>query len=190
MIPQRLSAKLIIDNPAVVDLPSVIPIFHRWIQQNSAEGLLIDVADYKHVHQGPGVVLIGYEGDYAVDMRDGRPGVQYTRKRDWADDSVADAGLRFRRRVRTVLRLAHQAGNTLQTEQLPAGRLDVRGNEIELRLLDQLQTPNTVETYEAVRADVEAVLAEFYPGKAFTLQQATTDRRLPLTIQTTVAQIA
>ena len=182
MIPQRISAKLFVDNPEAVDLPAVIPVFHRWIQQGAAEGLLIDVADYRHVPDGPGVLLIGHEGDYAVDLRDGRPGVQYTRKRGWTDDPADEPGQRLRQRLRVTLRLATQAGDALQAERLPAGRLAVRRDAVELRLLDQLRTPNSVEVFAAVRPAVQAVLAEFYGGKAFTLQQASTDPRLPLTI--------
>ena len=43
----------------------LIPVYHRWIQQNALEDLLIDVADYSHVPSGPGVMLIAHEGNYA-----------------------------------------------------------------------------------------------------------------------------
>ena len=78
---QRIQVKYFVKNPDVVDLPAIVPIFHTWIQKASLEGLLIDVADYKHVHEGPGIVLIGHEGDYAMDMGSGRPGLLYIRKR-------------------------------------------------------------------------------------------------------------
>lgn len=182
MIPQRISVKLFVDNPETVHLPAVIPVFHRWIQQGAVEGLLIDVADYRHVPDGPGVLLIGHEGDYAIDTRDGRPGVQYTRKRGWPDDRAEEPGHRLRQRLRVTLRLARQAGDALQAERLAAGRLAVRRDAVELRLLDQLRTPNSAGIFAAVCPDVEAVLAEFYAGMAFTLQQASTDPRLPLTI--------
>ena len=55
-------------------------MFHSWIQEQVGEGLLLDVADYRHVHEGPGVILIGYEGNYSVDNTDNRLGVRYNRK--------------------------------------------------------------------------------------------------------------
>ena len=44
------------------------------------EELLIDVADYLHVHNGPGIMLIGHEADYSLDNRAGRLGLLYNRK--------------------------------------------------------------------------------------------------------------
>ena len=44
------------------DLEPLIPIFHGWIQDQVSEELLLDVADYRHVPAGPGVMLIGLEG--------------------------------------------------------------------------------------------------------------------------------
>lgn len=187
MLPHRISAKFPIANPAALDLPAVIPVFHRWIQQSAAPGLLIDVADYRHVPDGPGVLLVGHQGDYAVDLRDGRPGVQYTGKRGWPDDPAGDPGQRLRTRLAAVLNLARQAGQTLRAEPFPRGRLAVREDEVELRFLDHLRTPNDVETFAAVRPQVEAALAELYPGKAIVLRHASADPRLPLTIHATLA---
>lgn len=71
--PKRLSVKLFANNPKVVEAKAFGPIFQGWIQRNAIENeLLIDVVDYKHVHHGPGIILIGYEGDYAYDSIDGR----------------------------------------------------------------------------------------------------------------------
>jgi len=74
----RISVKYFVTDPTVVNLDEIVPVFHRWIQNQSVEGFLIDVADYKHVCQGPGVVLIGHEADYALDMTGGRPGLLYS----------------------------------------------------------------------------------------------------------------
>ena len=50
-----------------IDILKLSPVYHRWIQQNALEDLLIDVADYSHVPAGPGVMLIAHEGNYALD---------------------------------------------------------------------------------------------------------------------------
>src|SRR5688572_25259119 len=78
----RLSVKFYLNNDNTLDWASLIPVFHRWIQTRAVEGLLIDVTDYKHVPQGPGLLLIGHEGDYAIDESDGRLGLRYTLKRE------------------------------------------------------------------------------------------------------------
>lgn len=56
---------------------AAITVFHRFIQRGMVEGLLIDVADYQHVPQGPGVLLVGHDIDYGISER----GFQVVRKR-------------------------------------------------------------------------------------------------------------
>jgi hypothetical protein len=83
VLAQQLSVKLFARDPAAVDLAGFIPIFHRWIQESRLAGrLLIDVADYRHVPNGPGVVLIAHEAHYALDAEHGPLGLQCARRRD------------------------------------------------------------------------------------------------------------
>ena len=77
---QHLNVKLLLENSQDLDLDAIVNIFHGWIQEQLCEELLLDVADYRHVHHGPGVVLIGHEADYAIDNTDGRWGIRYNRK--------------------------------------------------------------------------------------------------------------
>ena len=47
-----------------VELEKLVPVFNEWILNKKIDDeLLIDVADYAHVPQGPGVVLIGPHTD-------------------------------------------------------------------------------------------------------------------------------
>lgn len=77
---QHVNVKLLVQNPEALDFELLIPIFHGWIEGQTSSELLLDIADYRHVPAGPGVVLIGHEGDYSVDNTDNRPGVRYNRK--------------------------------------------------------------------------------------------------------------
>jgi len=80
MNPRRIAIKI----PAAsgsVDAHHFIELFHRFIQQGSVEGLLIDVADYAHVPNGPSVLLVGDEVDYAIDETSGQAGLLTVRKR-------------------------------------------------------------------------------------------------------------
>ncbi|HEX3371272.1 MAG TPA: hypothetical protein VHS08_02075, partial [Candidatus Acidoferrales bacterium] len=76
---QHVNVKLLLQNPQGIRLEPLVPVFHSWIEHQNGE-LLIDVADYAHVPAGPGVVLIGHEGNYSVDNADDRLGVRYNRK--------------------------------------------------------------------------------------------------------------
>ena len=66
-----------------------IPIFHEWIQKQTIENhLLIDVHDYSHIQNGPGILLVAHEGNFTIDFTDGRIGFVYYRKQPF--NTVAD----------------------------------------------------------------------------------------------------
>src|SRR4030095_5221476 len=66
---QRIGVKLFAADGSSVQPREFVPIFHRWIQtQAVANHLLIDVADYAHVPDGPGVLLVAHEGNFSLDL--------------------------------------------------------------------------------------------------------------------------
>jgi hypothetical protein len=173
MQPHRLSVKFFVAEPAAVELSRFVPIFQRWIQRQWVEGLLIDVANYDHVPNGPGVILIGDEGDYALDMGDGRPGLLYTRKRQ-IDPTPSEY-------LATTFRLALIAAQKLAQEPTLKG-IQFNYAEAQITYLDRLNAPNTPEAFAQVKNAVEAFASSLYAGSAIHLQQAYQDRREPLSI--------
>ena len=91
----RISVKYFVAEPECVDLDAMIPVFHEWIQRSRVPGMLVDVADYRHITGGPGVVLVGHDVDYALDTTDGRPGLVHTRKRSITGELGARLGSLF-----------------------------------------------------------------------------------------------
>ena len=178
MIPHRINAKLFVTKETAVSLPAIVPVFHRWIQTQAVPGLLIDVADYKHVEDGPGILIVGHEGDYALDQENGRSGLLYTRKREWP---TAD----FKDRLRLVIGLAVQAAQLLAADETL--NLDFRTDEIQLAFPDRLNAPNTPDTLAALQDDIIAVLAEVYGTDGITLTATTDDVKRPFSIQATIA---
>lgn len=185
MLPNRITIKLFITNPVALDLPAFILLFHRWIQQGAVDGLLIDVADYKHVAGGPGVMLIGHEGDYALDMGDGRPGLRYSRKRGW-DDVPGEAEEQLAARLRNLFRLVLRATQLLEEDPALDGRLTFRTDEIELSFPDRLHAPNSPESFDRLRRPLERVVDELYVGHDARLSQVDNDRRRPLAVRVDV----
>ncbi len=172
----RLQIKFFAANP--VDLAVFTGLFQRWIQQKRLDGLLIDVADYRHVFQGPGVILIGYESDYGMDMGAGRLGLLYTRKRRHDAD--------LQQQLRSSFYLALAACHALETEPEVAGKLKFRTDEVEIRFADRLRLPNTTDAIEKVRDDLNAVLAEIYEGAPVSLAVLGDDSRQVFTVRATV----
>jgi hypothetical protein len=135
-----------------------VPIFHRWIQNQTIEGhLLIDVADYAHVVRGPGTVLVSSQANFHMDRDGGRLGLSYWRKTPLRGE--------FRQRLRAVILETFKAANLLQSEESLAGELVFRGDEIQIRLNDRLNAPATEETLAAVKGDFATVAEELFgPG--------------------------
>src|SRR6266851_2898772 len=77
---QPVRFKIFAREPAPSEIGDAITIFHRWIQDRVCPEMLIDVADYRHVPNGPGVVLMGHEANYSLDNTKGRLGLLYSRK--------------------------------------------------------------------------------------------------------------
>lgn len=176
MQPHRIAVKIFASAAPGFDHATITPIFHHWIRDHALAGLLIDVADYKHVPDGPGIVIIGHEGDYGLDSNRGRLGMLHTRKRGFTSD--AD----LKQCVRETLRDALIAVDRLQSEPTIVGKLIFRVDDIEIVLQDRLQATNTEQNFAALRGDVEAVLAEFYGGPVKT-EHASSDKRDPLTFR-------
>ena len=78
---QHLIIKFPVDGPLGLAPARVVDLFHKWVAAQSAPGfLLIDVAELLHVPEGPGVIAVGHEADFALDNNRGVWGVLYRRK--------------------------------------------------------------------------------------------------------------
>ena len=174
MLPFRLQIKLFLANPNAVDLSAISALYQRWIQDKTLEGQLIDVADYRHVFQGPSVVLIAFDSDYAIENRDGRLGLLYTRKRQ--------TDLDFRSQLRTSLHLALTAAHLIESEPSFNPHPRFRADEIEIRFADRLQLPNTSESYDQVKEDLRIALTELYASDSVEIERVEQDPRYLLTV--------
>jgi hypothetical protein len=156
MTPKRISAKFYLspDPSADVDLDPFIGLFHRMIQNQSAPGLLIDVADYIHVPDGPGVILIGHDVDYGMDLTEGQAGLLATRKRI-EEGSLTDL-------------LEQTVGMALGAIQAIAadGEAGVAfaTNACRIQLLDRLVSPNTDQAFSEAKGAFEALASKLYSG--------------------------
>jgi len=174
MNPYRLQIKYFVENPEAVDLRAFTGVFQTWIQVKKLEGVLIDVADYRHVHEGPGIVLIGHDSDYGIDQSRGRLGLLYTRKRQ------VDDGLQ--KQLYNAFRLSLTAASLLEAEPALQGKLKFRTDELEIRFTDRLQVPNRPESFDLVRDDLATALAAVYGSKAVSFAPVSSDPRQLFTV--------
>jgi hypothetical protein len=168
---QHVNVKLLVQNGGGANLEPLIPVFHTWIEKQSAgDELLIDVADYTHVPAGPGIVLIGYEGNYSVDNTGNRLGVRYNRKAA-VDGSNQD-------RLSQAARAALTACQRLETEPRLDGKFRFNGQDIEIFVNDRLIAPNTPATREAFDADFQLFSRKLFRGKEYSISYGEDPRGL------------
>ena len=172
MLPERIQIKFFI--PSKVNLADLVPVFHRWIQQNELDGLVLDVADYRHVPNGPGLLLMGHEGDYALDLADGRPGLTYKHKRDWPLEANT-----FAARLVLAVSRARRAAELLRRD---AG-IDIDLARFEIRVLDRLAVPNTAESFDAIQQTLLNEAEDFVGPIGVILNIAADDPRKALAVE-------
>jgi hypothetical protein len=152
----RFAFKLFLEDPAAVKAGELVPVFHNFIQTHAIpDHLLIDVADYAHVPNGPGTVLVAHEGNIHLDLGEGRPGLLYIRKQPIAGD--------VRERIRQTLRYTLEAATRLEQHKNLAGRVKFSTQELVFRINDRLHGPNSQQTFDTIRPVLEDVFSEAYP---------------------------
>ena len=154
---QKLQLKIFVtpESARAVDVESFVPVFHRWIKEHLLPELVIDVANYAHVPEGPGIVLIGHGSDYFMDQGGGRLGLLHSRKR--AGPPPAD-------RLTDLARRTLHAAWLLENEPKLSGKLRFSPNELVFRINDRLAAPSTDATFAAVRMELEPLAARLFAG--------------------------
>ena len=154
---QHINIKFFIENPEALNLADYAAVFNSWIQGRRLEELLIDVADYLHVHNGPGLLLIGHEADYSLDNRAGRLGLLYNRK--------AQLEGTLQEKLAQAARAALTAMQILQKEN----GVKFNMQEVQLIINDRLLVPNTSQMFAAIEPDLRVFFNRLYGGTEFSL---------------------
>jgi hypothetical protein len=158
---QKINVKFFAAEPNQVHLEEFINVFNAWIQ--SSDGEFYDVADYSHVHDGPGIVLVAHEANISIDSTGGRLGLLYNRKQPLSGTN--------QERLRFVFRSALENCRKLEQDSALRGRLSFLGNEASLLINHRLIAPNTEEVFEEVRPEIQALAQSLYQGADVTLER-------------------
>jgi hypothetical protein len=153
---QHLNVKIFTAHTSI-DLGEAIPVFQRWIQDAVCEELLIDVADYRHVRGGPGVLLAAHEAHYSLDSN----GLLYNR-RAVVEGSNQDKLLQaFFAALEACRRLEEEFG----------GRLKFDGGRCEVAVNDRLLAPNADETWQELEPDFRNFFDSLFGRGAYRLER-------------------
>jgi hypothetical protein len=150
---QHINLKVLVEKATAIELADAVVIFHRWIREGVCPEMLIDVADYRHVPAGPGVLLIGHEANYSLDNRENRLGLLYNRKSSLEGN--------FQSRLEQAHRAALEACDRLESEVLLRGKLRFNRNVLEVSINDRLLAPNNDQTWRALQPELEKFFAGF-----------------------------
>ncbi len=171
----HINVKIFATPDSTVHWHELIPVFHRWIRDNEVPGTPVDVADYAHVPDGPGILLIAHDAFYSVDNRAGKLGFLYNRRTP-LDGDVAG-------KVREAYDAALTAARKLEKD-VPTLRFDEARFEVFVN--DRALAPNNDETDRALRPVVEALYAEKV-GKAGRVEKTSADPRSLYRVEATPA---
>lgn len=175
----RFSLKIFAEPASAGPPNTIIPIFHGWIQEHAVPGLLIDVADYSHLADGPSVLLVAHEAIYALDETGGRPGLSYARKQP--------LGGPFGDRLAIAAAALITAARRLEedTARMTGGGVTFSGNEIEFVAIDRLTAPRNADTETGLRQELTAFGSRLFGGAEVEVQPLDDETRLGFTLRTT-----
>ncbi len=154
---QHPNIKIYSSTPDILeDNDKIISVFHRWIQESQdskksavMDELIIDVANYSHVPQGPGIMLIGHDSFYSIEPGpENRMGLLYNRRTKLVETN--------QEKLVFAIKAVINVKNLLEKEELWESKLKFAMTEFKLELKDRHFTPNTKESFDSLRGDIEA----------------------------------
>jgi len=176
---QHLIAKIPVEGQLGINPAKVVDIMHAWVAGQTMPGVvLVDVAELLHVPNGPGVIAVGYEADYALDHTGGTWGVLY-RSKTIQSGSNAD-------RIAHALREAARVGALLE-EAFPSG-LKFSITSFELIVNDRGIAPNTAASYAVAEPEITAALKDLFGHGDFALARHDREARQRFGVTVTFAK--
>ena len=164
---QKIEIKFFAVELDPVPLTAFIDLFHGWIQ--ASDGVYHDVADYSHMHQGPGIVLVAPDFYVSVDETGGRRGFLFSQKTRLEGSN--------QERLARVFQSALENCRRLQAEPALQRTIEFRFDEFEITLNDRLLAPNGDESYRAFKAEIEPFVSRLFGGAPASLQQESDARK-------------
>ena len=156
---QKFGIKLFFQPNGSFSYRDFIPELHQWIQNDSIDDhLLIDVVDYSHIPDGPGIMLVAHEGHFSLDQENFKPGLLYMRKKNISGS--------FKDRFNKVLSITIQSAQLLKNNNINK-KLDFSNNSLRFISNDRRLVDN-IDTNQKLYTDtVTKLFKENYPGSKF-----------------------
>ncbi len=174
---ERVCAKVYAAEPGIPD-SDFVPVFHDWIRRRVIGGVLLDVADYTHVPDGPGVALVGHEFTYSLDRSDGRFGLLVQRRRSTGANTEAS--------IAATLSTLLTAAERLETHRTLKGVIKFDRSVIRIESNDRRRAANNAQGVDLLRAASEAAVRQSFPNAATRVQLVDEDPRNRLALSVSI----
>ncbi len=166
---QRIDLKVLARAPQPPPLDPILTIFDRWRKEEDAPSDWVDLADYAHMPQGPGVMMAGKREHFSVDTNEPGLGILAQTRKD-LDGAVEQRFLEaFRRHLTLATRLLGEA-------EWPAA-ITVDSSKWVIAVNDRLNFPNNDETDHALKTGLIAALDHVFGQNGYTLTRDDNPRR-------------
>ena len=153
---QKFGIKLYLNTNDNFKSKDFIPVFHNWIQEKVvSEHLLIDVADYSHIKDGPGVMLIAHEGHFCLDQEEHKAGIMYMRRSHFRGN--------FTERFINVFSIVIQAAKRLTDNNINK-KIDFSRDLFRFISNDRRVVENTSINQSVYQDEVQKALKDMYPN--------------------------
>lgn len=163
---EKLCVKIPFVEGSSFDAPAILEEMNAWIQKDVLPGTLVDVADYTHMVDGPGIVLVAYEYMVSVDHQDGVSGLRVAWRLGGGESLLSRLSEVFKVLSIAASRFEEKLGLSLNLSALEASCLDrlhpFDGEALRSALEEKLGTSATVKGEREARRlpGIEVALAQ------------------------------
>ena len=166
---QHVNVKFFVKDADAINLEDAINVFHAWIQEQKLDDLLIDVADYRHVPSGPGVILVGHNAQYSFDNAEGELGVLYNRKTPVEAKGAAH--------IQKAIEAAREICRALAADEAFSGKLEIATDRFQVMINDRLIGVNDQANFERLLPELTAALVSVYGEQDYSFERASDPRK-------------
>ena len=154
-----------------VDIASFISVFHQWIQEDEIPNhIMVDVADYKHIPNGPGIMLIAFEGNFSIGYDENGLGLSYIRKTKIGSNETES--------LENIQKILDNAVRLIKNDSMLRKKIKF-SNEYSVFSNDRYEYPNNVNSENKLHQLVSSV----FDDSILLLNNSYNDSRLTIHIK-------
>jgi hypothetical protein len=179
---QRVCVKLYAPEPLGFSDQEFVPVLHEFIRDQALDAVFVDVADYTHVPQSPGIMLVSHAVGFSLDRSDGSFGLMAQRRRSTSGNAATA--------ITATWRAALNLAAKLEADTRLAGKLTFGISRVRIEANDRLRAPNTEDAFRELEPFVRAAADAVYPARSVQVTRVANDARERLALELKISSAA